>query len=110
MKIVSFQKLQKLFSSSSYLIHFNFYWILYIDIDNFKKRGFEIMIYHDWKKANNIDLIKIISNIFVSTFIIIDYIIINKRSKIRFIIILSRLFTNVEKNYWPIKLEVAKFI
>ena len=73
--------------------------MLYIDIDKFKERDFEVIIYHNWEEVS-INIIKTISDVSILFKIsATGYIIITKRFKIRFIMFLNRLLTDTKKNY-----------
>ena len=74
-ELKSYRLLQKNFSKASFLVHFNLDRQLYIDIDVFKRREFEAMIYH-LKVDVNLDKFK--------------------RSDIEFILFLSRMLSEIE--------------
>ena len=82
----SYRQLQKFFSLVSFLIHFSINRKLYIDINAFKRREFEIMIYH-------IKFICLNSNK-------------SKRIDIEFILFFNRIFNEAEKKYWFIELKM----
>lgn len=48
----SYRQLQKFFERAEFLVHFDRNRILYINIDVFKKRGFDAIIYYLKKGAN----------------------------------------------------------
>ena len=111
-ELASFHALQQLLSKPSYLIHFNPYWTLYIDIDASKDFGFGVVVYHDWAEASATVEISAASlnpssgasttSGFTKTS--------TKRTNIRPIMFLSRLLTDAERNYWPTELEVAGLV
>ena len=60
-KFEFYQQLQKFFFNAEFLVHFDKNQILYIDINVFKKRDFETMIYHlkfhaNFKKLRKINV------------------------------------------------------
>jgi hypothetical protein len=77
-KLKSYRLLQKTFNKTFFLIHFNFDCQLYIDIDAFKRREFEAMIYY-FKTKTNFDKFK--------------------RNDIEFILFLSRMLNDIEFKY-----------
>ena len=116
-ELKSFTTLQDILSRPSYLIHFNPYWVLYIDIDASKDFGFGIVVYHDWEEASDAETSRKASGKELkqgsersegssST----GYTTTKTRVKIRPIMFLSRLLTDAEKNYWPTELEVAGLV
>ena len=109
-ELTAFETLQTLLSQPSYLIHFNPYWVLYIDIDASKDFGFGVVIYHGWEEASagSADSMKAENS--SSTRVATGYTTTTKRSKIRPIMFLSRLLTEAERNYWPTELEVAALV
>ncbi len=89
-KMTSFLLLQKNLTRVTLLIHFDKSKWLWIDLNEFKKFDFEIVVFHVTKEF---------SKDIWST-----------KDDIQFIMFLSRLLTSIEKNYWSTKLETAKFI
>ena len=88
-ELKSYRFLQKNFSKASFLIHFNSNRQLYIDIDVFKRREFETMIYH-FKVDVNFDKFK--------------------RNDIELILFLSRMLSEIETKYWSTELEMCDLV
>ena len=88
-KLESYRQLQKFFFNAEFLVHFDKNWILYIDIDAFKKRGFETMIYH-FKFGANLEKFR--------------------RTDVELIFFLNRLLNFVETRYWFTELEMTNLI
>lgn len=70
-------------------MHFNCNRILYINIDTFKKRNFETIIYYLKKNVNSKK---------------------STRKDIKLILFLSCLLNNAKSCYYSIELEIAKLI
>ena len=83
----SYRQLQEVFVQVSFLVHFVVIRQLYIDIDVFKRRGFETIVYH--LKISCLNSAK------------------SKRIDIEFILFLSRMFNVVEIRYWSTELEMC---
>ena len=77
-KLKFYRQLQKNFNQIIFLIHFFVDRILFIDIDVFKRRDFEIMIYH---LKSNVDLTK------------------SKKFDIESILFFNRILNETKKNY-----------
>ena len=77
-KLKSYRLLQKTFNKTFFLIYFNSKRIFYIDIDAFKRREFDVMIYHF---KFDVDFVK------------------SKRSDIESILFLFRMFNEIETKY-----------
>ena len=77
-ELESYRLLQKNFSKASFLVYFSSNRQLYINIDVFKRREFEAMIYH-LKVDVNFDKFK--------------------RNDIEFILFLSRMLSEIETRY-----------
>ena len=88
-KLESYRLLQKDFSKTSFLVHFSSNRQLYIDIDVFKRREFEAMIYH-LKVDVNFDKFK--------------------RNDIELILFLSRMLNETETKYWFTELEMCDLV
>ena len=88
-KLQSYRLLQKTFNKISFLVHFNSNRQLYIDINVFKRREFETMIYH-FKVDVNFDKFK--------------------RNDIELILFLSRMLSEIEIKYWFIELKMCDFV
>ena len=88
-KLEFYRLLQKNFNKASFLIHFSSNRQLYIDIDVFKRREFEAMIYH-FKVDVNLDKFK--------------------RNDIELILFLSRMLSEIEIRYWFTELEMCDLI
>ena len=73
-----YRQLQKIFRKIILLIHYNSTRVTYINVDVFKRRGFDVVIYHLKFEAN------------------LNYF---KHEKIEFILFLNRMLTFVEKRY-----------
>ena len=86
-EIKTFITLQKLFTKSIFLTHFNSVKHLYINVDTSKQYEFETVIYYVNKDS-------------VKTADI-------QWNKIHFILFLSKLLTSVKKKYWFTELETA---
>ena len=88
-KLKSYRFLQKTFNKTSFLMHFNSNRQFYINIDVFKRREFETIIYH----------FKI--NVIFDKF---------KRNDIEFILFLNRMLNEIEIKYWFIELKMCDFV
>ena len=86
----SFDLLQKTISNAAMLIHFDFDRVLWIDLNDFKEREFDIMIFHLKKELIN-DMILL-------------------RTQIESIIFFNRLLFAAEMNYWSIELKMTALI
>ena len=84
-----YNQLQNSFSQTGFLIHFNKTRIFYIDIDVFKRRDFEIMMYHLKSDFNSKKF---------------------KRSDIELVFFLNRFLNDVEFRYWFIELKMIELI
>ena len=89
-KLNSYRQLQKFFNLINFLIHFFADKKLYIDIDVFKRREFEAIIYHFKSICLN-------SNKF-------------KRIDVEFIFFRNRTLNETKKKYWFIELEMADLV
>ena len=85
----SYRQLQELFKRVGFLVYFDRNRVLYIDIDVFKKRNFDAIIYYLKKDAN---LEK------------------PRRIDVKFILFLSQLLNFAETRYWFIELEMVGLI
>ena len=85
----SFARLQKIFFSSIFLVHFDSNRKLYIDLNAFKRWKFVVMIYHvvDDSKDGNFP-----------------------RTAVQPILFFSKLLNGAEKNYWFTKLKVVEIV
>ena len=88
-KLKSYKLLQKTFNRTFFLIHFNSKRIFYINIDVFKRREFDAMIYH---LKFDVDFVK------------------SKRSDIESILFLFRMLNEIETKYWLIELEMCELM
>ena len=88
-KLKLYKLLQKTFNLIFFLIHFNLKRILYINIDVFKRREFDAMIYHF---KFDVDFVK------------------SKRFHIESILFLFRMFNEIETKYWSIELKMCELI
>ena len=77
-EIKFYRQLQKIFNKINLLVHHDFIRVIYIDVDAFKRRDFDVIIYHLKKNVN--------SNQF-------------KRIDIEFIMFLNRMFIFAKKRY-----------
>ena len=77
-KVKFYRQLQEVFNKINLLIHHDFIRVTYIDVDAFKRRDFDVIIYHLKNDVN--------SNQF-------------KRIDIEFIMFLSRMLTSAKKRY-----------
>jgi len=84
-----FHHLQMLFFWPTMLVHFLSKHQLYVDLNAFKKFGFEAHVYHTKKAKKNKTL---------------------QQKSMKPILFLSQLLTDAETRYWSMKLEVAKLI
>ena len=84
-----YQQLQKNFYQISLLIYYDLTHIIYININAFKRREFNVVIYHLKFKTN------------FNNF---------KHKEIEFILFFNRILTFVEKRYWFIELKMIKLI
>jgi hypothetical protein len=89
-KMTFFLLLQKDLIKTTLLMHFDKDKWLWIDLDEFKKFDFEVIVFHVTKKFFK----RIWST----------------KDDIQSIMFLSRLLTTIEKNYWSIELETAELI
>jgi hypothetical protein len=89
-EMTSFLLLQENLTKTTLLIHFDKNKWLWIDLDEFKKFDFEIIVFHVTKEF---------SKEIWST-----------KDDIQLIMFLSRLLTSAEKNYWFIELEIVELI
>ena len=85
-ELKSYKLLQKTFNRTFFLIHFNSKRTLYINIDVFKRREFDAMIYHFKFDA---DFVK------------------SKRFDIESILFLSRMLNETKTKYWSIELKMC---
>ena len=88
-KLEFYRLLQKTFNKISFLMHFNSNRQFYINIDVFKRREFETMIYH-FKIDVNFDKFK--------------------RNDIELILFLSRMLSEIETKYWFTELKMCDFV
>ena len=88
-KLKFYRFLQKAFNKTLVLMHFNSNRQFYIDIDVFKRREFETMIYH-LKVDVNFDKFK--------------------RNDIEFVLFLNRMLNEIEIRYWFTKLKMCDFV
>ena len=93
-KLKSFEVLHSILDDSFFLIHINWVWELYINLDALKK-GIEVHVYHV-KENSNFD-----SNQQKNDF---------TRTDMKSVMFLSKKLMNAEKKYWSIKLEVAELV
>ena len=77
-KLKFYRQLQKTFNKINLLMHHDFIRIIYIDVNDFKQRDFDVIIYHLKKNANSNQL---------------------KRTNIEFIMFLNRMFIFAKKRY-----------
>ena len=84
-----FRLLQKFFSLSNFLVHFNRFWWMYVDLDASKERGFSVYIYHVKNNSEDNDFLKI---------------------NVIFILFLFKTLNGVESRYWLIEFEVVGLI
>ena len=84
-----YRQLQKVFRKIILLIHHDFTRVTYINVDVFKRRGFEIVIYHLKSETDSNHL---------------------KHEKIESILFFSRMLTSVEERYWSIELKMTEFV
>ena len=90
-----FDQLQIVFNRSTFLIHFDKTRVLYLNIDVFKNRDWNIMMYHI-KRKTNIKL-KIIDASF-------------KNFEIKFIMFLNKILSSAKNRYWFIELKIIVFV
>lgn len=88
-KLKSYRFLQKTFNKISFLIYFNLKRQFYIDINVFKWREFDAMIYY-FKTNNNFNKFK--------------------RNDIKFILFLNKILNEIEFKYWSTKFEICDLI
>ena len=88
-KIKFYNQLQKTFDKTKLFIHYDFTWITYIDVNVFKRRDFDVVIYHLKFDVNFNNL---------------------KQEEIQSIMFLNRMFIIVEKRYWSTKLKMINLI
>ena len=91
-KIDFFDQLQKTFSRTIYLVHFDKRRVLYIDVNVFKEREFEIMIYHF-----KIDFVKSKSSS-------------SKNKEVKSIMFMSKILSQAKLKYWSTELKMTKLI
>ena len=84
-----YNQFQKVFDQVKLLIHHDFTRITYVNVDVFKQRNFDVVIYHLKFDAN------------FNNF---------KTKKIKFIMFFNRMLTSIEKRYWFIELKIIKLI
>ena len=84
-----YRQLQKVFRKIILLIHHDFTRVTYINVDVFKRRDFDVVIYHLKFETD--------SNHF-------------KHEKIESILFFSRMLTSIEKRYWSTKLKMTELI
>ena len=84
-----YRQLQKVFRQISLLMYHDSTRIIYINVNVFKRRDFDVVIYH---LKNEID-----SNNF-------------KHDEIEFILFLNRMLTFVEERYWSIELKMIELM
>ena len=92
-KLKAYNQIQKFFAKFTFLVHFDCIRRLYADIDAFKQRDFETMIYHDKsdrKYSSKTDDPRV--------------------SDIQSILFLSRLLSETEKKYWSTELKMTDLI
>lgn len=90
-EIDAYEQLQTDFSRLSWLTYFDFFKILYADIDASNK-DFEVMIYHRKKDS---------SEQFSKS---------SKKKEVDFIFFFFKMLTEAESKYWSIKLEMIVLI
>ena len=88
-EIKFYNQLQKAFDKTKLFIHYDLIRITYIDVNVFKRRDFDVVIYHLKSDAN------------LNNF---------KQEKIQSIMFLNRMFIIVEKRYWSTKLKMIDLI
>ena len=81
-EIVVYEAFQVVFNKSTFLVHFNFDKILFIDVDAFKKLDFDIVIYY----AKNENKYR-------------DNKLLVAKNNMKLILFLSKYLTNVENRY-----------
>ena len=86
---------QNFFDKSTFLIHYDRFRIFFIDVDVFKKRKFDIVIYH--VKTNRINKL---SNFVTSS----------QRNDIESIMFLSKILSSIEQKYWSTKFEMIVIV
>lgn len=91
-KLAIFQSLQEALFKRTMLIHHDLNKILWIDLNAFKKFGFEAVVFYISPNK------KLLERKWPS------------RSFLQLILFLSRLLTLVERTYWPTELEIAGFL
>ena len=91
-ELASFQSIQDALSHPSTLVHHNPDKTLWIDLDASKEFGFGAVIFHT--STND----KFLQGRWPSS------------NSVRPILLLSRLLTTAERNYWPTELEIAGFV
>ena len=84
-----YRQLQKVFSKVKLLVHHDFTRITYVNVDAFKQRNFDVVIYH-LKSDANFNNFKI--------------------DEIEFIMFFSRMLIFVEKRYWFTKLKMIDLV
>jgi len=85
----AFHHLQTLFSWPTMLVHFLSKHQLYVDLNAFKKFGFEVHVYHTKKAKKNKT---------------------PQQKSMKPILFLSQLLTDIKTRYWSTKLEVTELI
>lgn len=91
-KRFAYEHLQKMFNHSSFLIHFNSKRFFFVNVNAFKKRNFEKMIFHvlcNFKSGQDVDI---------------------KRTKIQSILFLNKQLSKAETRYWFTKFEMTDVI
>ena len=85
----SYRQFQKVFNKIKLLIHHDFTRITYVNVDAFKRRDFDVIIYH-LKPDADLNNFKI--------------------SEIEFIMFFNRMLTSAEKRYWFTELKMINLI
>ena len=91
-KLNAYNQIQDSFAKSIFLMHFDSTRTLYVNINAFKQRKFDAMIYHD---KNDRDYFKF------ENF---------KTFDVQWIFFLNRLLSKAERKYWSTKLEMTDLI
>ena len=89
-KYESYQHLQKIFSKSSFFIHFNSHRSFFINVNAFKQMNIDVMIFHVVSDSES-------DEIFI-------------KNQIQFIMFLSKRLLSVETKYWFTELEIIDVI
>ena len=98
-KIDSFNQLQFAFNRLTFLVHYNRFRQLYIDVDASKERDLNIMIYHIKIRKNKNE-----NSIFRDDFVSFD------KLDIESILFLNKILSSIEKRYWSIELKMIVLI